>query len=46
MNSRVFYTALLLVASLATALVYGAGGVLADQRRHSRSARCSRWPPC
>jgi ATP-binding cassette subfamily B protein len=29
MNSRVFYTSLLLVASLATALVYGAGGVLA-----------------
>jgi ATP-binding cassette subfamily B protein len=29
MNSRVFYTSLLLVASLATALVYGVGGVLA-----------------
>jgi ATP-binding cassette, subfamily B, bacterial len=29
MNSRVFYTALVLVASLATALVYGIGGVLA-----------------
>jgi ATP-binding cassette subfamily B protein len=29
MNSRVFYTALVLVASLATALVYGAGGWLA-----------------
>ncbi len=29
MNSRVFYTSLLLVASLATAVVYGVGGVLA-----------------
>ncbi|MDP9219941.1 MAG: ABC transporter ATP-binding protein/permease [Actinomycetota bacterium] len=29
MNARVFYTSLVLVASLATALVYGAGGVLA-----------------
>ncbi|MFL6101312.1 MAG: ABC transporter ATP-binding protein [Actinomycetales bacterium] len=29
MNSRVFYTALVLVASLATALVYGVGGSLA-----------------
>jgi ATP-binding cassette subfamily B protein len=29
MNSRIFYTSLLLVASLATALVYGVGGVLA-----------------
>ena len=32
MSNRVFFTSLTLVASLATALVYGVGGLLVDRR--------------
>ena len=44
--TRVFVAALMLVPALATALVYGVGGYLADRRRPSRSAPCSPSAPC
>ena len=42
MYGRVFFTGLTLVASLATALVYGVGGVLVIDGDDRRSARWSR----
>ena len=45
MSNRVFFTAMTLVASLATALVYGVGGS-SRSRACSPSARSSRWPGC
>ncbi len=42
MYARVFFVALLLTASLATALVYGWGGVCAAHGDAGRSARSSR----
>ena len=46
MYGRVFFTALTLVAALATALVYGVGGILAVRRHADGRARWSRWPRC
>ena len=46
LNRTVFFVALTMVASLATAMVYGVGGRDGRQRRPDRRARCSRWRPC
>ena len=45
MSNRIFFTSLTLVASLATAIVYGVGGVL-DDRRHAIVGPCSPSPRC
>ena len=46
MNRSIFFVALTLVASLATAMVYGFGGLMAVSGIADRSARCSPSPRC
>ena len=46
MYGRVFFISLILTASLATALVYGWGGVLRVRRAGSTSAPSSPWRRC